>query len=116
MKEETLSRLEGDILTVLGQNTLYGLQILRLLNEGRPNTLNRPSQGSIYPILSRMEEKGLLLSEEGDQNDESGGGNRKYFTCTEYGRSILRQWTDYREGLYQRSGWNDGTGPTSLDD
>ncbi|MEA5506989.1 PadR family transcriptional regulator [Halotia wernerae UHCC 0503] len=95
-----LSALEEDILTLMGTQTMYGLEILDGLNEGRPI----PSGfGSLYPTLNRLEKKGLVSWQWGSEQDETGGARRKYYIVTGSGQKVLQEVQDYRDQLKMRS-------------
>ena len=90
-----LSAMDEDILTVLLGRELYGLEILDQLNINRPIELKH---GSLYPAMNRLEEKGLVSWQWGDEADESGGGRRKYYEVTELGAKSLSEVQQYRVG------------------
>ncbi|MBE9039372.1 helix-turn-helix transcriptional regulator [Oscillatoriales cyanobacterium LEGE 11467] len=90
-----LSAMDEDILTVLLGRKLYGLEILDQLNLDRPIELKH---GSLYPAMNRLEEKGLVSWQWGDEADESGGGRRKYYEVTELGAKSLSEVQQYRVG------------------
>jgi PadR family transcriptional regulator, regulatory protein PadR len=72
--------LELAILATLWQGRLYGLEILRRLEHDSDLVL---SEGTVYPLLSRLKSLGFLKSEW----VESGGGHpRKYYSLTPAGR------------------------------
>jgi DNA-binding PadR family transcriptional regulator len=93
-KPLSLSAMDEDILLCLSNRSLYGLEILEKINQGRPIQLKF---SSIYPALDRGCDKGFLEWYWGD--DESGGGRRKYFRVTDFGKRSLKLWMDYRERL-----------------
>ena len=95
-----LSAIDEDILTVLLERELYGLEILDQLNPGRPLQL---SFGSLYPALNRLEKKGFIKWRWGDAQDGSGGARRKYYEVTKLGASTLNDIQQYRMALDQRS-------------
>jgi PadR family transcriptional regulator, regulatory protein PadR len=99
-KKLSLSLLDQHILMCLGDRTLYGLELLQTLNQGRPIPLDF---GSIYPALDRGVAKGLLKWRWGDDDDGSGGGRRKYFTATALGVEALGMWKKYEEKLRQKN-------------
>lgn len=65
-----LSAIDEDLLTALLGRELYGLEVLEVLNPGRPIKLRF---GSLYPALNRLEKKGFVTWRWGDEMDESGG-------------------------------------------
>jgi PadR family transcriptional regulator, regulatory protein PadR len=96
----SLSLLDQHILMCLGDRTLYGLELMQALNQGRPIPLDF---GSIYPALDRGVAKGLLKWRWGDDGDGSGGGRRKYFAATALGVQMLEVWKKYQENLQEKS-------------
>jgi len=81
--------LELAILAVLWSGRLYGLEILRRLEEG--SALIVP-EGTVYPLLNRLKAEGLLASEwvEGDA-----GHPRKYYKLTASGRRRAVQMAEF---------------------
>ncbi|MHC5855258.1 PadR family transcriptional regulator [Nostoc sp.] len=101
-KEEgvKLSSLEEDILTVMGTQKIYGLEMLEGLNQGRPIPIGF---GSLYPTLNRLEKKGLISWKWGDEQDKTGGARRKYYEVTGAGANVLREVQGYRRLLALRA-------------
>jgi DNA-binding PadR family transcriptional regulator len=71
-----LSALEEDIMTVLDFHELYGLQIIKAIEEASGGK-RRLGVGSVYPTLHRLEKKGFVTSKWGDDRPEERGGARK---------------------------------------
>jgi len=95
-----LSSIDEDILTVLLGRELYGLEMLEQINPNRPGT--PLSYGSIYPALNRLEKKGLIESQWGDESTGSSGARRKYYKVTGLGANTLSDVQNYRLMLAQR--------------
>jgi PadR family transcriptional regulator, regulatory protein PadR len=95
-----LSAIEEDILTGMGSQELYGLEILDQLNLGRPSEL---SFGSLYPALNRLNKKGFISWRWGDVQDGSGGARRKYYEVTGAGVKVLAEVRKYRRTLETRA-------------
>lgn len=72
-------------LILLAERELHGYEIIAEL-EDRSRGRWRPSPGSIYPALGRLENKGLIVGTETD------GGKRRY-ALTDEGRA----WNDRRD-------------------
>jgi PadR family transcriptional regulator PadR len=67
---------------------LYGYQIAKSI-EGNWQEGASVKQGTLYPVLRSMEESGLL----GSRVEPSiSGPPRKYYTITERGRAVLKDW------------------------
>jgi DNA-binding PadR family transcriptional regulator len=98
-KPVRISAIDEDVLTVLMGRELYGLEILDQLNLGRPNQLKF---GSLYPVLNRLEKKGLASWKWGDEVDASGGARRKYYKVTGLGARSLKAVQEYRISLALR--------------
>ncbi|BAZ30332.1 transcriptional regulator, PadR family protein [Cylindrospermum sp. NIES-4074] len=95
----TLSALEEDLLTVVCDKELYGLQIMNAINEASRGK-RQIGFGSLYPTLHRMEKKGFVKSRWGEETDqESGGARRKYYEITGLGKRTLRETQEYRAHL-----------------
>ena len=94
-----LSAIDQDILTALLGRELYGLEILEVLNEGRPLQIGF---GSLYPALNRLEKKKLVSWQWGDESDETGGARRKYYEVTALGATVLKDVQNYRAQLALR--------------
>jgi DNA-binding PadR family transcriptional regulator len=80
---------EGALLAlVLRQQPITGYQIGKFFESSPVHTFNT-SKGKLYPMIHRLEERGLLTSETvaGDHR-----GTHRY-VCTEAGREVLRNWT-----------------------
>jgi len=72
--------LELAILAVLWGGTLYGLEILRRLESDSDLIV---SEGTVYPLLSRLKALGLVKSE---WVESDAGHPRKYYALTSAGR------------------------------
>jgi PadR family transcriptional regulator, regulatory protein PadR len=95
-----LSAIEEDILTGMGSQEFYGLEILAQLNLGRSFEL---SFGSLYPALNRLDKKGFISWRWGDVQDGTGGARRKYYRVTGLGASVLADVQGYRKALEKRA-------------
>src|SRR5580700_7704139 len=89
--------LELAILASLWGGKLYGLEILRRLENGSDLIV---SEGTVYPLLSRLKALGLLRSEW----VESGGGHpRKYYALTHAGKQraveMSRTWARFSSSM-----------------
>ena len=77
--------LELAILAALWEGRLYGLEILRRLESASDLIV---SEGTVYPLLSRLKILGLVSSEW----VESGAGHpRKYYALTAAGKHRARE-------------------------
>jgi PadR family transcriptional regulator PadR len=85
------------ILAVLWRKRLYGLEILRSLEELSDLQL---AEGTLYPILLRLKQEGLL---ESTWVEADAGHPRKYYWLTPGGRERARKmastWEDFSQGI-----------------
>ena len=83
LKKKTLDgHVETLLLAILIQRPNYGYRIVRELNELAPDVL-RMGEGTVYPVLHRMEQRGLLTSQ---WETADAGRPRKYYYVTRGGR------------------------------
>src|ERR1700686_2310626 len=89
--------LEMATLAALWPGRLYGLEIIRRFEDSSQLAL---AEGTIYPILSRLKNEGLLASE---WVEAEAGHPRKYYWLTAAGRTRLQQmaetWTEFTREL-----------------
>ena len=76
--------LEGCILKVIHSQETYGYEISQKLQEYGFSDI---SEGTIYPLLLRLEKNGYILAQ---YRDSAYGPKRKYFTITELGNKELQ--------------------------
>ncbi len=77
--------LEGCILQIIEKKEIYGYEISQKLNAYGFYDI---SEGTIYPMLLRLEKNGFIKAEYKVSNQ---GPNRKYFSLTQNGENELRQ-------------------------
>ena len=89
--------LELAILASLWGGRLYGLEILRRLESGSDLVV---SEGTVYPLLSRLKSLGLVDSE---WVESEGGHPRKYYRLTTAGRhralEMARVWREFSSSV-----------------
>jgi PadR family transcriptional regulator PadR len=89
--------LELAILASLWSGRLYGLEILRRLESGSDLVV---SEGTVYPLLSRLKSLALVESEWVESN---GGHPRKYYRLTAGGKQraieMARVWSEFSSSL-----------------
>ena len=82
-----LSATERLILEMLAaEGELFGLQMVELAR-------GRLKRGTVYVTLGRMEQKGLVQSEQEPQPPGAIGLPRRIYRPTAYGERMLRAWT-----------------------
>jgi PadR family transcriptional regulator PadR len=88
--------LELCILNAIKGTTLYGYDIVRKLRDINGLVI---SEGTIYPILSRLKREGFVRT---TIKESTEGPARKYYELTGKGEKILTQmnhyWQDIRTG------------------
>lgn len=97
--------LEGCILAITEKSELYGYEISQKLTA---YGFGKISEGTIYPLLLRLQKNGLISSE---MRESQLGPKRKYYTLTDEGRRELadfmenyRNMTDAVEKLLKETG------------
>jgi PadR family transcriptional regulator PadR len=89
--------LQLAVLASLWSGRLYGLEILRRLEDG--SSLAMP-EGTVYPLLSRLKDEGLV---EAEWVEGEAGHPRKYYRLTARGRrqalQMQRSWSGFAAGL-----------------
>jgi PadR family transcriptional regulator, regulatory protein PadR len=78
--------LEYCILSVLRDNDAYVAEILETLKDAKLLVV----EGTIYPLLTRLKNAGLLLYR---WEESTGGPPRKYYGLTDTGREFLKELT-----------------------
>ncbi|MER7825923.1 PadR family transcriptional regulator [Streptomyces sp. NPDC096097] len=85
------------LLSLIAEQPRYGFEFAQALADGG---LDLVSDGSIYPLLARMERAGLISSYRAPS--PSGGAPRKYYRLTDAGQAELTG---------GRAGWQSFAGP-----
>jgi PadR family transcriptional regulator, regulatory protein PadR len=83
--------LEGCLLAIIGRGETYGYEMVEKLGE---YGLTMVSEGSIYPVLLRMQKEGLVMTV---MRPSPNGPKRKYYRLTQAGEEELgafrERWT-----------------------
>jgi len=89
VEPQELSRSCNELLVMaaLNRGMSHGYQLAVDIEE-RSDGAFRFNHGTLYPILHRLEEKGLVAGSWSDRSD--GGRRRKSYALTEKGRKYLR--------------------------
>ncbi|MDB6133389.1 MAG: PadR family transcriptional regulator [Verrucomicrobiales bacterium] len=85
--------LELCLLSALETGELYGYALVKTLSATPGLSV---AEGSIYPLLSRMKNAGLVASR---LEESPSGPARKYYSLTDAGRDRLRLMRPYFESL-----------------
>ncbi len=78
------------LLALLAKEETYGFEILRELRE-RSNGFFDLKEGTLYPALRRLEERGFVESHWKEPGPGEGGMPRKYYRLTSRGRTALTE-------------------------
>jgi PadR family transcriptional regulator PadR len=81
--------LETYTLGALAQKERYGYELVKMLVEMPGLSV---SEGTLYPILSRLKAQGLVTTR---LVESAAGPARKYYALTAEGRKVLRLMEDY---------------------
>lgn len=82
------------ILILVDKKPMYGYEITKELREGKVVQI---ANGSIYPILRRLTNKGWIDF----YQEEHEGRSRKYYFTTADGKELLSERLNYFQDLYQ---------------
>lgn len=74
------------LMSIIEEEESYGYEMVKKLDD---RGLSLASEGSIYPILSRLQKQGMI---EGYLVQSPEGPARKYYRMSERGREALQQW------------------------
>ena len=79
--------LEMMLLCLIGRKETYGYEIITELNRRGADVLGYAKEGTVYPILYRLEDAGLLACRMAPA--AANGGMKKCYSLTEKGRETL---------------------------
>jgi len=89
--------LQYCVLALLAEEERYGFDLVRALAEADGMVT---SEGTIYPLLSRLRRDGLV---ESTWQESPSGPPRRYYHLTELGRAALegfkREWDRFRDAV-----------------
>ena len=89
--------LEMILLCLIAEKETYGYEIITKLNENGAAVLGYAREGTVYPILYRLQESGLIQCRIAPA--AANGGSKKYYSLTEKGRETLAEligfWKSY---------------------
>ncbi len=110
MKKGVLDML---VLKLLSKEKMYGYQLIMELREKSGDTFCL-KEGTLYPILYRLEDEGLVESRWSEAEDKQ--LPRKYYLMTDKGRQALDEiylcWQQIAGGVQQIMEITDGKAPT----
>lgn len=91
--------LEMVLLGLISAKETYGYEIITNLNERGGKVFGYTREGTVYPVLYRLEKNGLIKSRTAPS--PANGGMKKYYSITDEGEKTLRAmrsfWHDYVE-------------------
>jgi DNA-binding PadR family transcriptional regulator len=87
-----MSRTESLVMELLRGRERYGLELV----DASGGALKR---GSVYVILSRMEEKGFVESRQEERSQPVRGLPRRLYRATPYGREVHSAFATLRDAL-----------------
>jgi PadR family transcriptional regulator PadR len=89
--------LQYCVLALLDAEELYAFDLVRALSDVDGMVT---SEGTIYPLLSRLRRDGLV---ESDWRESAAGPPRRYYRLTSAGRAALaqftREWSRFRDAV-----------------
>ena len=98
-RELMKGNIDSLLLSLIGQQPMYGYQLLKEL-ERRSQGYFKFKEGTLYPVLHRLERAGLVR---GQWQTLPSGRQRKYYHITEKGRIALTergtQWQEFLTAL-----------------
>ena len=88
------------VLSLLEKEDMYGYQMIRKMADELNNVFEL-QEGTLYPILHSLEEKGFITS----YWDDTGSKKRKYYSITKKGKEQLKdkkeEWKIFSNGINQ---------------
>ncbi|MED4117220.1 PadR family transcriptional regulator [Priestia megaterium] len=87
--------LEGSILSLINKKEVYGYELIERLRTGG---FNKVSEGTIYPLLIRLQKEDLISAY---FMDSKTGPRRKYYKITPKGLKSLKNFKDEWRNLEQ---------------
>ena len=88
--------LEMILLSLIGRKETYGYELIAALNASA-SVLGYAKEGTIYPILYRLQEGGLIRCRLAPA--AANGGAKKYYSLTPRGKEVLQEliefWASY---------------------
>lgn len=99
MRAKRLSgHLETMLLAVVAEHPGHGYALIRRLRDRSGGTFDLP-EGTVYPVLHRLERQGLVRSVWSEEE----GRRRRTYRISQKGRSLLeertREWEDFSRAV-----------------
>lgn len=90
--------LEMVLLSLIARRPTYGYQVIRQLTQSGAPVFANLREGTLYPVLYRLEDAGLMVSE---PDAQTGGRVRKIYRITPSGQAALTRrrafWQSYKQ-------------------
>lgn len=87
------------LLCLIARKETYGYEIIASLNEKGGEIFGYTKEGTVYPMLYRLQHAGLIQCRVAPS--PANGGSKKYYSITQKGNETLRElilfWRGYRE-------------------
>lgn len=101
MKGTNLGELEELILLTVGvlYKKAYGVAVMDEIEKQTGRKLNI---SAVHAVLTRLEEKGLVVSEMSDPTAERGGRRKKMYLLTATGKKSLEEVNELRKQLFNQ--------------
>ncbi|MCO7127101.1 PadR family transcriptional regulator [Sporolactobacillus shoreicorticis] len=77
--------LDGCVLSIIEKENVYGYELSKKLQDAG---LGDVSEGTIYPVLLRLQKNGYIR---GEMRPSESGPNRKYYSLTDEGCAALNE-------------------------
>ena len=99
MKGTNIGEFEELVLLTVGllHSNAYGLAIVEELKSQSRRSV---TLSAVHKVLIRLEKKGFLKSHIGGATKERGGRNKKLYTLTFLGKSVVNQTRDLRNHMW----------------
>ena len=81
--------LEMILLCLIGRGETYGYELITALNDSGAAVLGYAREGTVYPILYRLQQQGLFCCRIAPA--AANGGTRKFYSLTDQGRQTLSE-------------------------
>ena len=81
--------LEMILLCLIAKKETYGYEIITKLNDNGAAVLGYAKEGTVYPILYRLQEAELITCRIAPAT--ANGGSKKYYSITDKGRETLEE-------------------------
>jgi DNA-binding PadR family transcriptional regulator len=90
------------VLALLRERPMYGYEMVKLVNARSKGALEW-KEGTLYPVLHRLQAAGKIKAQWRDAPGTAGGRKRKYYRITPSGLSDLEQklneWTSFTSAV-----------------